>query len=206
MSCAPDLLDEIGRLERRHLDPAVRSSAVLLNELLADDFVEIGASGRVFDKTEVISSLPGSAALEFSVTELVVRQLAPDVALATYALRSRAPGSQGDRRSLRSSLWVRRSDRWQLRFHQGTPVQRTPGITREQHTPKAVFCTFEGSRLAVQEALELRDRRSFDRELSFLCEECGEPVRPHRAGTTGQAAHFEHHRRNPECRLSDHLG
>jgi hypothetical protein len=130
MNSATELVDEIGRLERLHLDPAVRSSAAELNELLADDFLEIGASGRLFDKADVLASLPQDPALDACLTDLVVRQLAPDVALATYRIRSRS--AEGDRHSLRSSLWVRRSSRWQLRFHQGTPVRSTPGVSREQ--------------------------------------------------------------------------
>jgi hypothetical protein len=203
MNSATGLLDEIGRLERQHLDPAVRSSPVRLNDLLADDFLEIGASGRVFDKAAIVSSLSQNPALESSLTDLVVHQLAADLALATYRLRSRTSGSRGDRVSLRSSLWVRRSNRWQLRFHQGTPADVASGVIREHHMPLAVFCSFEDGRLAIEDALELRSRAPRRRKLPFLCEECGQPVRPHRAGTTGQAAHFEHHRRNPDCRLSD---
>ncbi len=43
-----------------------------------------------------------------------------------------------------------------------------------------------------------------DKELrgSFRCVECGERVRAHRKGTTGQAAHFEHLQANPKCTLS----
>ena len=33
------------------------------------------------------------------------------------------------------------------------------------------------------------------------CPECGKPVRPHEAGG-GQAAHFEHVKRKPNCSLS----
>jgi hypothetical protein len=199
------LVEEIGRLERQHLDPDVRASAALLADLLAEDFLEIGASGRVFDRAAIISSLPHNPALEASLADLVVSQLAPDVALATYQLRSRTMGTGRDRLSLRSSLWIRRGDRWRLRFHQGTQVHATPRVTAEQHMPRAVFCRFEGDRLAIHDALELRERTPRSSKLSFVCEECGQPVRPHRAGTTGQAAHFEHYERNPECRLSDPL-
>jgi hypothetical protein len=31
---------------------------------------------------------------------------------------------------------------------------------------------------------------------------CGEIVRAHRRGITGQAAHFEHRTKNPRCSLS----
>lgn len=69
--------------------------------------------------------------------------------------------------------------------------------------PKAVYCTYENGRLGVLEALELRSRARRDIRVRFSCLECGHPVRPHRAGSTGQAAHFEHFKRNPRCPLSD---
>lgn len=37
----------------------------------------------------------------------------------------------------------------------------------------------------------------------YRCFECRQRVRPHRQGRNGQAAHFEHLRRNANCRLSD---
>ena len=113
-------IEEIGRLERRHLDPEVRASAAMLDELLADDFLEIGASGRVFGKPQVLTSLPAEPFLIATVEDLEVRALAPEIALATYRLRSRTTDAGADRVSMRSSLWIRRGDRWQLRFHQGT--------------------------------------------------------------------------------------
>ena len=122
MNDKADLTEEIRRLELLLLDPEVRSSAAALNRLLAEDFFEIGASGRVFDRAQIVAALEEDALLETNVQDLEVRPLFPDIALATYKLRSRTAGSKTDRFSLRSSLWVYRGDRWQLRFHQGTPA------------------------------------------------------------------------------------
>jgi hypothetical protein len=44
-------------LEERVLDPPVRQSEVQLSRLLADEFVEIGRSGRIYDKQAVIRVL-----------------------------------------------------------------------------------------------------------------------------------------------------
>lgn len=61
----------------------------------------------------------------------------------------------------------------------------------------------------VEEALMLRGKsrrpRGFPRPHDFRCKECGEPVRPHKAGGH-MKAHFEHLSRNPRCRLSDSDG
>ena len=47
----------------------------------------------------------------------------------------------------------------------------------------------------IKEALATRENRG-------LCPECFQPVRPHKKGTTGQEAHFEHRTKNPQCRFS----
>jgi len=70
--------------------------------------------------------------------------------------------------------------------------------------PRATTCLFEGKVLTVKTAIVIRDKtRRKDRgNLSFKCTECGQKVRPHKAG--GHAsAHFEHLMRNPACHLSD---
>ena len=65
--------------------------------------------------------------------------------------------------------------------------------------PKATTCKLDGRIIDVEEALYLRQRsRSYPR---FRCRECNEFVRPHKKGTTGQAAHFEHQERSPGCSL-----
>ena len=56
-----------------------------------------------------------------------------------------------------------------------------------------------GDVIDIATALE---RRAADRNARFRCVECGDRVRPHKKGTTGQAAHFEHLRKNPACSLS----
>lgn len=67
----------------------------------------------------------------------------------------------------------------------------------------AVTCTFDGRKIAVNEALRLRSRADADNpDISkFTCNECGQQVRPHRGG--GHVpAHFEHLSRNQQCSLS----
>ena len=66
--------------------------------------------------------------------------------------------------------------------------------------PRATTCLFEGSEVAVEEALELKRAGRTD----FLCVDCGQPVRLHAAGGN-IAAHFEHLERNEACPLSDPL-
>ena len=90
-----------------------------LGELLDDEFVELGASGRRWDRAATIAQLDASAPMDVAITHFRVAVLRDDVALATY--RSDASGmGVPSRPAWRSSVWVRRDGRWRLRFHQGT--------------------------------------------------------------------------------------
>lgn len=117
---APDECRRIEALERALLDPAVRADRERVDALLAEDFLEIGASGAVFGKQVVLDALPAERGIVFAAFAMQVRPVTLDVACVTYAA-TRTQG--GDvRRSLRSSWWRREPDgRWRMVFHQGTP-------------------------------------------------------------------------------------
>jgi len=117
-----ELAEELRELEGRLLEPSVRKDAEQLFLLLADDFLEIGSSGRCFDKTQTLAALcaePVRAGLE--LTDFAARPLAPHIVLVTY--RTSQQDGRHMRQVLRSSIWVRRSGRWQVQFHQGTRME-----------------------------------------------------------------------------------
>jgi hypothetical protein len=66
----------------------------------------------------------------------------------------------------------------------------------------ATKCRLHSGEIDVGRAIEVRDRRGSAPYPEFRCIECGQLVRPHKAGTTGQGAHFEHRIANPNCNLS----
>ncbi len=113
-----DATDRVAALERSLLTPAVRRDRDRLDALLHPEFVEIGASGRRWSRAEVLDELTRETAVaEVEALDLVVHQLAPDVALVTYSTR------RGARLVHRSSIWVRLGDDWTVRFHQGTVAE-----------------------------------------------------------------------------------
>jgi hypothetical protein len=90
-----------------------------LAALLAAEFREFGSSGRIYDLADTLEALVagGRPALKFE--DFAVQPVSWDAVLVTYISRSvSGPGWKPP--ALRSSLWVRRSDRWRLVFHQGT--------------------------------------------------------------------------------------
>ena len=108
-------------LEQSLLDPAVRRSRARLLELLADDFLEFGSSGRVWTRKTIIDLLAKETAfVPPAIEEFQCALLAPDLALVTYRT-ARTDEKSGERlASLRSSVWTHTAGQWKMRFHQGT--------------------------------------------------------------------------------------
>ncbi len=116
-----DVEDAIA-VERRLLDPAVRRDRHALGALLADDFVEIGASGRLWTRDEIIAELgtgssDGAAGVDaVETSDWTVRQLAPGLAMVGFVSR------HAGRRVRRTSLYRLEDGGWRAFFHQGTPA------------------------------------------------------------------------------------
>jgi glyoxylase I family protein len=85
-----------------------------LPALIPDDFLEFGASGRTWDADAIREALARSPAEDpEELLDFTVAELAPGVVLATYRLGQPRPSN-------RSTVWLLRGGRWQVRFHQGT--------------------------------------------------------------------------------------
>jgi len=107
------------------MKPEIRQSTEMLDRLLADDFVEFGTYGRVYNKTAILERLPRETTdtrSEFIVTDFEICELADSVILATYKV-SMTQSEERRARSLRASVWINADGTWRLRFHQGTLVQ-----------------------------------------------------------------------------------
>ena len=120
MDPASALADRIRALEERLLQPDLRKSPQELDRLLANEFVEFASDGREYDKRQVIEALQHEKAFRRSLTDFHLRLLANDVALATFRAIGEDTRSGEIVSSLRSSIWRRRANGWQIVFHQGT--------------------------------------------------------------------------------------
>ncbi|MEO2095736.1 MAG: ribonuclease HI family protein [Brachybacterium sp.] len=99
--------------EQALLTDALRADAPSAAELLHPAFTEIGASGRSYDRDEILSALAPLA--DVQAEEFLADEIAPGAILLRYV----TTGPDGTVR--RSSVWVKERDRWLLRHHQGTP-------------------------------------------------------------------------------------
>ena len=99
------------------LDPDVRSDPGHVRELLHDEFIEFGSTGRVYNKKILLDMLRHERPSTVVIRDFTVRQLASDTALVTY----RTVGQSGQE-ARRSSVWIRQDGVWKMAFHQGTRI------------------------------------------------------------------------------------
>lgn len=98
-------------------------SRTAVEALLAEGFVEFGASGTTYHRAEMIELLcdedDAPADGELKATDFSLTPISSDAVLLTY--RTIRRGREGsERQALRSSIWKRTEGHWQMLFHQGT--------------------------------------------------------------------------------------
>lgn len=109
---------EVIKRELRIIDLEVRRDERLIRELLHPDFLEFGASGRVWDTDSIVQALitetdpQAIEAYDFEAS-----------AISTIAILLTFRCKSGGRETLRSSVWLKsEKSEWLLRFHQATIV------------------------------------------------------------------------------------
>jgi len=107
-------------LEQRLARIGERLTAEKAAALLADGFIEFGASGKIWTKADVVAAMavwePASATIE----DFSVRELGSSLCLVTYKF---VEAGNANRSSLRSSLWRYSGKAWEMVFHQGTTIK-----------------------------------------------------------------------------------
>jgi ribonuclease HI len=119
MSTHDELVANLRDLEESLWREETRFDRAYMGSVLAPEFVEFGRSGRRYDRDAVLADEYGPIGALLPLEGFTVMLVRPDLALVTYVNEDHADGY---RRSNRMSLWDRASGRWQLLFHQGTPI------------------------------------------------------------------------------------
>jgi hypothetical protein len=114
--------NELRAREEALLDPVVRRNRAQVEALLAEEFLEFGSSGNVWSRNQIFDLLAAETYSPIAIEDFEYAQLSEDVALVSY--RAVRTDSQSAQRlaSLRSSIWIKKSTGWRLRFHQGTRI------------------------------------------------------------------------------------
>jgi hypothetical protein len=107
---------EVLQLERELQTAECRRDRSRVSALLAEDFIEVGASGRVWDRPSVLELL-GAESRDDAVIE--VHDLTGRV-IGDGFVMARWDSDRGGRRARRTSLWRREPAGWRLVHHQGT--------------------------------------------------------------------------------------
>lgn len=110
-------------IEQLLVQPATRLSADLLNRYLADDFYEIGASGRCFGKADVLQRLPTETPPVITQQDFNCRVLVDGLAQLTYRATIQRQSDGIVAYSIRSSIFRFDGENWQMIFHQGTACE-----------------------------------------------------------------------------------
>jgi hypothetical protein len=102
---------------KRHAMPTIDS-------LLADDFHEIGSSGRFYSKSEVLEAMKDIQVIDYAFKQFRVLPLDESNAIVVYALTMNRieNGKERMNRAFRSSVWRRHKGDWRIAFHQATPL------------------------------------------------------------------------------------
>jgi hypothetical protein len=114
-----EILDVLIGLEKKLHSFNAQKSKKELDILLSEKFKEIGASGRIYTKKEVLDNLTKSRQYEIEATDFNVNELSPGIMQLLYKTTEKADSSV-IRTTVRHSLWKKHGNNWKMIFHQGT--------------------------------------------------------------------------------------
>lgn len=116
------LIDILIAKENELLLPETRKSTTKLKELLSENFIEIGSSGKIFALKEVLENLPKEKDWRAKISDISFRMISEDVAQLFYDCVIYHHSDEKGSYSRRSSIWKNESDTWKIIFHQGTRI------------------------------------------------------------------------------------
>jgi hypothetical protein len=124
LTTAPGLIDVLAELRAKEPifhRPELAASPADFAGMTADEFWEIGASGRRYSREYVLEMLEerlkNPVEDRWETSDFRCQELAAGLYLLTYTLR------QGSRVTRRATIWRRSSAGWKIVFHQGTIVE-----------------------------------------------------------------------------------
>lgn len=135
-----DLEEKLIAKERSIFAAQKRRDFSAVEAALAQGFREIGGSGQLLSKSQVIERLKFVQLLDYWLERFTLLPIDPACVILTYTIRveRRYKGVEYLSRSHRSSTWVERSGVWRVIFHQATPLQEDATVSVQlptEHIP-----------------------------------------------------------------------
>jgi multimeric flavodoxin WrbA len=110
---------DVIELEIRLLSYEARHNKDELAKLIDKDFIEFGASGRIYDYHNIIARLPDEQhKMEYTITKIDKRILSENLTQVLYTIKTLEDGHEYI--ANRSSIWKKEGGNWKMLFHQGT--------------------------------------------------------------------------------------
>ncbi|QOR64853.1 nuclear transport factor 2 family protein [Cytobacillus suaedae] len=160
------LEEEILHLEKRLMTYDYKE----LKEHLSDDFLEFGSSGNIFDKEDQLEAIRNDKtvtdSIKYTVSDFTIKLIASDVVLATY----RSLRHTDSRLVLRSSVWKRNQEKWQMYFTRELSLNNSFYINKSGGTNMFVkVYTYHIQHDKVDEYLAIQEKVSkiYNRYLDF---------------------------------------
>jgi len=96
--------------------------------VLAEGFHEIGSSGRLFSKSEILHAIQEVQIIDYSFEHFKILPIDRSYMILTYVatVKRNHQGQEHCTRAYRSSTWMERDGTWLVVFHQATPLPTVP--------------------------------------------------------------------------------
>ena len=116
--------EKLRELEESMWRTEKRFDRKFMEDVLSPDFFEFGRSGRIYKREETLATVGAQTQdikARLPLKDFEVHSISDDIVLITYVSII-----ENDKVEManRSSIWLKTSRGWQLRFHQGTPVNK----------------------------------------------------------------------------------
>lgn len=113
-------MSDVVKLEIEILKGSIRKDPEKLNELISEDFIEFGGAGIEYNKQQIIEALLNEKNIEWDYEDLKSRNISDDVIMVNYIAIKKE--NDTETKSLRTSIWKKSKDKYQMVFHQGTNI------------------------------------------------------------------------------------
>ncbi len=119
-------MEILEHLERKLQNPKNRYDLKVLQELLHEDFEEIGYSWNTHTRESTIASLTQEITWESSIhsQEYEFHLLSNELSQVIYKSVEKWANWEYTRYTKRMSLWIQENNTWKLRYHQATPTEQ----------------------------------------------------------------------------------